>query len=404
MTLTNNSRPAAIPGDPGRPHIPYASTTDRHWTGVEVDSPWIASAVALLPELAENAHRHDQAATFVSEGYDLLRRHRFMSMAVPAEMGGGGASFAELCAVVAVLARGCPSTSLAYSMHSHLVAAQVWRHNRDMPAPLLAKVAADETVLVSTGAADWMESNGTTVRVEGGYRVSARKAPASGCVSGDVVVTSFRWDDAPDGPQVLHAGLPFATEGVRIESTWDTLGMRGTGSDTIVLDDVFVPEAAISLARPADVWHPVWATVLGVALPLIMSTYVGVAEAAALQALELAAGAADRPETATLAGRVANRLTVARDSVRAMIDGADGLRFDNTLAGAAAALSRKSNATEACLDTLRLAMELGGGSAFSRSYDLERLFRDGHGAQYHPLPAARQERFTGRAVLGLPPL
>lgn len=403
--MTNSTRPMATVGGPAGPNpIPHASTGDRHWTGVAIDSPWLASAAGLVPHLAGQARHHDHHGTFVAGSYDLLRQHHLMSMLVPAELSGGGASFGELCAVVAALARGCPSTSLAFSMHSHLLAAQVWRHHRELPAPLLAKVAAEETVLVSTGAADWMESNGTTTRVDGGYRVSARKAPASGCVAGDVMVTSFRWDDAPDGAQVLHAGLPFATDGVRIESTWDTLGLRGTGSDTIVLDDVFVPDAAISLARPAGVWHPVWATVLGVALPLIMSTYVGVAEAAAELAVGSAVGAADRPETATLVGRIANRLTVARDSVRAMIEAAEELRFDNTLAGAAAALARKTNAAEACLDTLDLAMELGGGAAFSRSGDLERLFRDGQGCRYHPLPATRQERFTGRAVLGLSPL
>jgi acyl-CoA dehydrogenase len=99
-----------------------------------------------------------------------------------------------------------------------------------------------------------------------------------------------------------------------------------------------------------------------------------------------------------------NRLLAATDAVRAMVDAADDLTFDNTDAHAAAVLARKANATDAVLDAVRLALEVGGGAAFSRGSDIERLFRDAHGALYHPLSHAEQEQFTGRSVLGLDPI
>lgn len=374
-----------------------------HWTGVPADSRWLAAAAGLREPLGAAAEAHDAAGDFVHGGLALAREHGLVSMLVPTEAGGGGATHAEACAALAELARACPSTALALSMHSHLVAAQVWRHKRGMPAPVLARVA-EGVVLVSTGASDWMASTGSTVKVDGGYRVTARKGPASAAPAGNVLVTSVRWDDAPDGPQVVHAAVPFAAEGVRIEPTWDALGMRGTGSDTVVLDDVFVPDAAVSLVRPADVWHPVWATVLGSALPLIMACYVGVAEEAAARALGLAAPRADRPETAVVAGRLVNRLTTARDAVVAMLTASADLTFDNSLAVADAMLARKTIAAEAVTDVGRLALELGGGAAFGRAAGIERLFRDLHGAPYHPLPAAQQERFSGRVALGLDPM
>jgi acyl-CoA dehydrogenase len=182
------------------------------------------------------------------------------------------------------------------------------------------------------------------------------------------------------------------------------MGMRGTGSDTVILDDVFVPDEAVALTRPAGVWHPVWSVVLGTALPLIMSTYVGVAELAAERAVALATRRAERPDVAQLTGRMFNRLTAARDAVKAMIDASDNLHFENTPEAAAAALTRKTNATAACIDTVRLALEVGGGPAFGRGFGIERLFRDVHGALYHPLSETRQERFTGRLALGLDPL
>jgi alkylation response protein AidB-like acyl-CoA dehydrogenase len=99
-----------------------------------------------------------------------------------------------------------------------------------------------------------------------------------------------------------------------------------------------------------------------------------------------------------------NRLASARDAVRAMIEASNDLHFDNTQEHAAGSLTRKTNATEACIDTVRLAMEAGGGAAFGRSNGVERLFRDVHGSLYHPLPTAQQERFTGRLALNLNPL
>lgn len=111
--------------------------------------------------------------------------------------------------------------------------------------------------------------------------MSARKSPASGCEAGHILVTSIRWDEAPDGPKVLHCAVPIGAEGVRIERTWDTLGLRATGSHTVVLDEVFVPDAAVSLIRPADQWHPVWNVVMGAAMPLILSAYLGIADVAA---------------------------------------------------------------------------------------------------------------------------
>ena len=381
-----------------------AADQTPHWSTAAPDSRWVTGARALAPELAEQAQAHDREGSFVQDGFDRLREWGFVSMLVPTERGGGGATHAEACAVLAELARGCPATSLSFSMHSHIVAAQVWRHHRDLSAPVLDDVADDDLVLISTGASDWIDSSGTAVRVDGGYRVSARKMPASGCPAGDVLVTSARWPDSPEGPQVIHCSIPFAADGVDIIETWDTMGMRGTGSHTVVVDDVFVPDAAVALVRPAGVWHPVWSTVVVAALPLIMSTYVGVAEAAAAEAVTLAGRRAERPDIAPLIGRMHNRLTAARDTVRAMIDAAADLRFDNTVEAASAALTRKTNAADACMDTVRLALEAGGGPAYGRSSDIERLFRDVHGSMFHPLPAKQQELFTGRVALGLDPL
>jgi alkylation response protein AidB-like acyl-CoA dehydrogenase len=333
-----------------------------------------------------------------------LRATGITSALVPLEFGGGGASHAEMGAILRELARHDPSTAVTLSMHAHIVATQVWRHQHGQDAEkLFRKVVDDRAILISTGGSDWVGSNGSARRVDGGFRVTARKAPASGCEVGAVLVTSVRWDDGPDGPQVLHCAVPFSAAGVSIERTWDTLGLRATGSHTVVLDDVLVPDAAVSLSRTADQWHPIWNTVVGSALPLIMSAYLGIADAA----VELACrGASSRrePHTFQLLGEMTNAHTTAADVIAAMFHDADDLHFLNTDEHASRTLSRKTVATDALIDTVRVALEVTGGLGYTRSSEIERLYRDVHGCLFHPLPRAKQTQFTGRVALGLSPL
>ena len=49
---------------------------------------------------------------------------------------------------------------------------------------------------------------------------------------------------------MIHCSIPFAAAGVTIEKTWDTMGMRGTGSHTVVLEDVFVPPPRCRSSAP----------------------------------------------------------------------------------------------------------------------------------------------------------
>ncbi|WP_280258387.1 acyl-CoA dehydrogenase family protein [Nocardia abscessus] len=364
---------------------------------------WIARArrvgEALRPEVAAG----DRSGEISLAAFDLLRERGLSAALVPADFGGGGVTHREMGAILRELGRHDPSTAVAFAMHTHLVAAQVWRHNHGIDAaPLFAKVVAG-AILVSTGASDWVGSNGHAERVEGGYRVHARKAPASGCEAGTVLVTSVRWDDAPDGPQVLHCAIPFAADGVRIEKTWDTMGLRASGSHTVVLDDVFVPDAAVSLARPATVWPPLLNVVLGAAMPLVMAAYLGIADGAVGLATALAAGRADAP-TVQLAGEMATAHTTANDLVDAMFNGSENLHFANTDQYASRTLSRKTAAADALVHTVRLAIETVGGLGYSRTCELEMRYRDVHGCLFHPLPRAKQTHFTGRVLLGQSPI
>ena len=365
---------------------------------------WVERVRQIGPALGEVGARHDLEGTFVHESYALLKDHRFFSMGVPRELGGGGALHREICETVRELGRHCGSTALAFSMHSHLVAAAVWRHLHGQPADaLLRKIAGGELVLLSTGASDWVDSNGTMEKVEGGYRVTARKIFGSGGPAADLVITSAQYDDPDGGPHVLHFSVPRSAEGLTVDDDWNTLGMRATGSNTVVMKGVFVPEQAISLRRPRGAWHPAWSVTLTVAIPIFMAAYVGIAEAASALALGMAAKKDDAPYMPQLAGELENLLMQTRLAWQATVHGAANYDFAPSLDLANRALVAKTLCASAAMATVRKAMEIAGGTGFFRG-PLERMLRDVCAAPYHVLPEKRQLHFSGLIALGRDPI
>jgi len=359
----------------------------------------------LGPRFAAGASDRDVAAEFVTDHYDALRERKVFSALVPTELGGGGASHSEMCAFLRGLAHYCSSTALAVSMHQHLVAAAVFNYRNGRPGQkLLERVAEKEAVLVSTGANDWLGSNGEVERVADGFRVTARKPFASGSPKGDVLVTSAPYEDPEEGWQVLHFPVPFASDGVSRAGDWDTLGMRATGSETVVLDGVFVPDEAVVMRRPRHAYHMAFNVILTVAMPLILSAYVGVAEAAAEIAQAQANKRIDDPATPFQVGELTNTLTTAQLAVDAMIGITNDWQFEATPETANAILVRKTIAANAVIATVEKALETAGGAGFYSKLGLERLLRDAHGVQFHPLPEKRQQQFTGRLALGLDPI
>jgi alkylation response protein AidB-like acyl-CoA dehydrogenase len=335
----------------------------------------------------------------------MLRERRVFSALVPETEGGGGATHGEMCEFVRGIGRVCPATALTLSMHQHLVSAAVANDRAGRPGrALLDKVVAKELILVSTGANDWLESNGEATRVPGGFRVTAVKPFASGSPMGDVIVTSAAYDDPEAGPQVLHFPVPLRTEGVTLMDDWQTMGMRATGSQTVKLDGVFVPEEAVALRRPRGGFHPAFAVILTVAMPLIMSAYVGAAEAAAAIARDRAGQRPDGPLTAVLLGEMENLLTTAQIARDDMVRLANDLDFAPTAELASRILVRKTICANHVIATGEKALEAAGGSGFFRKTGLERLLRDLHAAQFHPLQEKRQQLFTGRLALGLEPV
>jgi alkylation response protein AidB-like acyl-CoA dehydrogenase len=363
---------------------------------------WIALMNTLGRDFAPRCADHDRDDSFVAENYATLREHGAMAAGVPAELGGGGASHAELCQMVRTLARHCGSTGLAFSMHTHLVGtlAYSWRAGNAAPEKILRRVADENIVLVSSGGSDWLMGSGTLAKVEGGYRMNGRKIFGSGSPSGDVLMTTGVFDDPESGPTVFHFPLSLKAEGVKILDTWRTLGMRGTGSHDVALEDVFVPDAAMQgVRRPAGKWHPFMHTVVLVAVPIFYGAYLGVAEQAREIALGLASRRKEDPLVALIAGEMENQIVTAQIAYESMTSLAATAKPGPETTSAM--MCRRTVFVNGVTRAAEKALELGGGAGFYRATGLERCFRDIQGARYHPIPEKAQTRLTGRMLLGL---
>jgi alkylation response protein AidB-like acyl-CoA dehydrogenase len=340
---------------------------------------------------------------FVADNFALLKASGLFEAGVPAELGGGGAGVDELAAMLRTLGYHCGSTALAFSMHTHQVAIPAWRWTHQKLAamePLLKRIATERIQLVSSGGSDWIAGSGKAEKVDGGYRITARKVFSSGAPSGDLLMTSAVLESDREPAMVLHFGVPMNSPHVKVLDTWRTLGMRGTGSHDVQIDGHIVPEAAVGAKRVAGEWHPLFHIIATIAFPLVYSVYLGIAESARDIAIGLAKRKPANHHVVELAGRMETELAGARLAHESML-AAVRLNAPSPESVNQVMIGRQLEARHA-IAAVDLAMELAGGAGFYRSAGLERKFRDIQAARYHPLQSGPQAQYAGTMALGLP--
>ena len=371
------------------------------------DDALLAWAAGFGPVLRAHAAEHDRCGTWVAESFEALRAAGMLALAVPVELGGMGASIRQVTLVLRELASHCGSTALAISMHQHLTAFTVWRWRRGLPGAeeILRRVAGNETVLVSTGGGDFTRPRGQARKVAGGYEVSGEKPFSSQSPVGVVLSTMFVHDDPERGRRVLSMSLPMSDEGVTVHDDWDALGMRGTASNTVSVQRVFVPDEHVLADRPYGVVDPPLQVIASIAMSMIAAVYLGVADSAAAAAVSAVRDAADRdraeePSVQRAVGLAQHRLRVAGWALEGALAvvGDDPEPSMDTLA---AVMAAKREIALAGIDVCDLALEVAGGSAFRRGSVIERAYRDIRGAKLHPFTPEQTLLHAGRLALGL---
>lgn len=360
-------------------------------------------AADLGPLFAERADAAADTDRYVADNVASLKEAGLVEAGVPRELGGSGADIDELAAMLRVLGYHCGSTGLAFSMHTHQVAIPAWRWTHQKAAavePLLKRVAAERLMLLSSGGSDWLSGSGKAEKVEGGYRITARKVFASGAPTGDLLMTGAVLETPGEASTVLHFAVPMTAPHVKILDTWHAMGMRGTGSHDIQIDGHVVPEAAVALRRPAGEWHPSFQMIGTIAFPLVYAVYLGVADSARDLAITLAKRKQPGRHAVELAGRMETELAgacLAHESMLAAVRlNAPSAQTINRVMIGRQLVQRHAVAA------VEYAMELAGGAGFYRAAGLERRFRDIQASRYHPLLAGAQAEYAGSLAFGLP--
>jgi 3-hydroxy-9,10-secoandrosta-1,3,5(10)-triene-9,17-dione monooxygenase len=152
----------------------------------------------------------------------------------PKRWGGYGVPLTTSIKTLAELAKGCGSTGWV----AMIVNGINWWASRLPDAGQEEIFAKPGTRLCAAGGPT---SKGR--RVEGGVRISGRFPFASRCWHASWGGLSAELEDDSHNIEVVTAFAPM-TE-LEIEDTWHVAGMCGTGSNTLVADDVFVPDRSV---------------------------------------------------------------------------------------------------------------------------------------------------------------
>jgi 3-hydroxy-9,10-secoandrosta-1,3,5(10)-triene-9,17-dione monooxygenase len=185
----------------------------------------------LLPAIAEDAPRTDDAGRVPPRIIQQLRETSAFRMLQPTRWGGLEAPPAQFFEVVRAVAAACASTGWVVSVmgvHPWQLAlfdeqaqADVWGSGSD--------------VLLSSSYAPIGDLSPTT----GGYRLTGRWSFSSGCEYADWVLLGATSEDSEGRVRFVSVLVPMADATIR--HVWDAMGLRGTASDDIVVEDVFVP-------------------------------------------------------------------------------------------------------------------------------------------------------------------
>ncbi|HEY4453711.1 MAG TPA: acyl-CoA dehydrogenase family protein [Pseudonocardiaceae bacterium] len=337
--------------------------------------------------LRANAEKTEQACRPAEENLTALREGGLLALRTPREYGGAWVDVASVARRLTGLGRACPSTAW-------VAGTCVTGKN------IVAKSGLDSREVFADPDALYCGSGvpaGRGERGPGGARVRGRWANVSGCEDASWALLGLLVDGV-----FSFAVIPMAELG--IERTWEMAGMRGTGSHTVVADDVLVPDERVVAAAPfttsdlalyaMTVLGPVVGATFG-ALDVVramfasdrkpfMTSYTRMGDSAgARQWLAEATHLVHRAETTMLA--VANEVDTAEVSEQ------DGPRLHMDLADAA----------RDCRSSVERLLDLHGASGFATTNALQRYWRDIAVGSRHPHlnPYLAVERYGQRVVV-----
>jgi indole-3-acetate monooxygenase len=332
-----------------------------------------------------------------------LRASGLLRAGAPASVGAPEAPPAQTLRCAEAIARGDASAGWCVSIAATSSLLAGW-----LPADGLTEVFGDPD---KVAAGVWMPG-GAARRVDGGYRVSGRWKYCSGVLHSDFLFGGCIVEGDQNAPRVLGMN----TGEVEIVDTWNTTGLRGTGSHDAVASDVFVPDRRSlwlldSPSHDGALYRfPIFSFfALSIAAAALGNARGSIDDLTHLAREKTTFGStrtlAERPATWAGVAEAEAALRAARALFYEAIDGAWGaaeaappVSVEHRTALRLAA----THAARTAADVAREMYDLGGGTAVYETSPLQRRFRDAHTATAHFQVNRATWELTGRLLLDQP--
>jgi alkylation response protein AidB-like acyl-CoA dehydrogenase len=389
-------------------------------TGVRL----VAIAEQLCEELSTRAAEHDRDGSYPFEAIDALKAAGYFAAPVPVELGGLGVSSAhDLVVASSRLARG--DASVAIGVNMHLVAVLNMERRRQVATAAgaerrargfgssLQQIARDGVVLaaaISEPGQDLTRPGTRATRTHSGWRVDGRKMFCTMSPAATDLYVAVTYADGEGTERYAYAMVPTDAPGVVVHDDWDALGMRASGSNSISLEGVELPESAVRGGFRAGDPLPYMERNLVAGL-FHASASLGIAESADEIARRGIAGringdarpriqVADNAVDLAAARGVLSRAAALIDEHRAANPASDGT--DEELGALfAEAQAAKAFVNEAAARIVDRALALSGGAGYVNGSPLARAYRDVKAGSFmHPLGANRAYDYLGHVALG----
>jgi alkylation response protein AidB-like acyl-CoA dehydrogenase len=380
-------------------------------------SACVARAKAAAPLVAAAAPRIDSERQLPDDLVAALHEANLFRMLLPRSL--GGEELPPHYYVQAVEALAAADASAAWCVAQTAVCSTV--------SASLDPAAAAEIFAAPRGVLAWgPPGRGNAVAVPGGYRATGRWQFASGSRHATWLAAHCPLVDAAGKPQLDAQGQPVARTLIfprgeaKITDVWQVMGLRGTGSDSYEVADLFVPEArstAMFGRDPAEKREtgPLYLfTVFQLFGASFASVALGIAGAALDAFVDLAksktptGGRSLLRDSATVQSQVglaqaqlASARVFLQSALRQMWDGAvatGALSIEHRLQLRMAS-THASHQAKQVMDT---AYHAAGASAIFESNPFERRFRDMHTVSQQAQSQAQVFEAIGQYYLGLP--
>ncbi|MDQ0685373.1 alkylation response protein AidB-like acyl-CoA dehydrogenase [Streptomyces achromogenes] len=328
-----------------------------------------AAAGELAALSAEHAAAADATGRLSPDVVTALRASGFARHFVSARFGGAEGTVADFVRGVLRVSASCAATGWCVA----LLAASS-RYAAHLPEQGHEKLwGSGADALIATG----LVPAGTAEPAENGYRLSGRWQYISGVDFADWVLLCANVSEEDAGPRFF--ALPRGTFGV--VQSWDCVGMRATGSHTVVVDDVFVP-AHLSFARAemetgVNSWSPLPAHNIpfqAIGATTFAAPAVGAAQGALAASLRVLKG--KRLTEAVQIELV--RATARIDSARHLVEQNAAVIDDRTFTPTFLARNQRnaSFAGEQAAEAVTALVRVAGTAGLSGSGELQRVWRD----------------------------